>query len=154
MKVEMPEKAAGVYTNMENGALLEELALYVQEEGLSGRETIAYGELAGLHYLLDMSPALSTAWPDLDSYRMAEYWRDLSAVEDRIQAGEEPPVIILSAAVAAYLSDDGEAINWFGVDMEAMAADEKLQILSEMMWEYGYAECFGNARYVVYMAQE
>ena len=56
MKVEIPEKAAGVYTNMENGALLEELALYVQEEGLSGRETIAYGELAGLHYLLDMSP--------------------------------------------------------------------------------------------------
>ena len=154
MKVEIPEKAAGVYTNLENGVLLEELALYVQEEGLSGRETIAYGELAGLHYLLDMPPALSTAWPDLDSYRMMECRRDLSAVEDRIQAGEEPPVIILSAAVAAYLSDDGEAINWFGVDTEAMAADEKLQMLSEMMWKYGYAESFGNARYVVYLAQE
>ena len=154
MKVEIPEKATGVYTNLENGALIEELALYVQEEGLSGRETIAYGELAGLHYLLDMPPALSTAWPDLDSYRMTEYRRDLSAVEDRIQAGEEPPVIILSAAVAAYLSDDGEAINWFDVDIEAMAADEKLRMLSEMMWEYGYAECFGNARYVIYVAQE
>ena len=115
--------------------------------GVALGQSISLGTCAG-------SPALSTAWPDLDSYRMAEYWRDLSAVEDRIQAGEEPPVIILSAAVAAYLSDDGEAINWFGVDMEAMAADEKLQILSEMMWEYGYAECFGNARYVVYLAQE
>ena len=154
MKVEIPEKAAGVYTNLENGALIEELALYMQEEGLRGREMIVYGELAGLHYLLDMPPALSTAWPDLDSYRMMECRRDLSAVEDRIQTGEEPPVIILSAAVAAYLSDDGEAINWFGVDTEAMAADEKLQMLSEMMWEYGYAESFGNARYVVYLAQE
>ena len=153
-KVEIPEKAVGVYTNLENGALLEELALYVQEEGLNGREMIVYGELAGLHYLLDMPPALSTAWPDLDSYRMMECRRDLSAVVDEIRAGEEPPVIILSAAVAAYLSDDGEAINWFGVDMEAMAADEKLQMLSEMMREYGYAESFGNARYVVYMAQE
>ena len=154
MKVEIPEKAAGVYTNLENGALLEELALYVQEEDMCGRETIVYGELAGLHYLLDMPPALSTAWPDLDSYRMTEYRRDLSAVEDGIQAGEEPPVIILSAGIAAYLSDDGEAINWFDVDIEAMAADEKLRILSEMMREYGYVECFGNARYVVYMAQE
>lgn len=154
MKVEIPEKAAGVYTNLENGALLKELALYVEEEGLRGREMVAYGELAGLHYLMDMSPALSTAWPDLDSYRMTEYRRDLSAVEDGIQAGEEPPVIILSAGIAAYLSDDGEAINWFGVDMDAMAADEKLQILSEMMREYGYVECFGNARYVVYLAQE
>lgn len=154
MKVEIPEKAAGVYTNLENGALLEELALYAQEEGLRGRETIAYGELAGLHYLLDMSPALSTTWPDLPSYRMAEYRRDLSAVEDGIQAGEEPPVIIVSADVAAYLSDDGEAINWFNVDIEAMAADEKLRMLSEMMREHGYAERFGNARYVVYLAQE
>lgn len=154
MKVEIPEKAAGVYTNLENGALLEELALYVQEEDMCGRKTIVYGELAGLHYLLDMPPALSTAWPDLDSYRMTEYRRDLSAVEDGIQAGEEPPVIILSAGIAAYLSDDGEAINWFDVDIEAMAVDEKLRILSEMMREYGYVECFGNARYVVYMAQE
>lgn len=154
MKVEIPEKAAGVYTNLENGALIEELILYAQENGLRGREMIVYGELAGLHYLLDMPPALSTAWPDLDSYRMTEYRRDLSAVEDRIQAGEEPPVIILSAATAAYLSDDGEAINWFGVDTEAMAADEKLKILSEMMWEYGYAECFGNARYVIYVASQ
>ena len=154
MKVEIPEKAAGVYTNLENGALIEELALYMQEEGLSGKETIVYGELAGLHYLLDMPPALSTTWPDLDSYRMAEYRRDISAVEDGIRAGEAPPVIILSAATAAYLSDDGEAINWFDVDIEAMAADEKLQLLSEMMWEHGYAESFGNARYVVYLASQ
>ncbi|MBD5509438.1 MAG: hypothetical protein HDR05_15710 [Lachnospiraceae bacterium] len=154
MKVETPEKAAGVYTNLENGTLIEELALYMQEESLSGRETIVYGELAGLHYLLDMPPALSTTWPDLDSYRMMEYWRDLSAVEEGIQAGEEPPVMILSADVAAYLSDDGEAINWFDVDIEAMAADEKLQMLSQMMWEYGYAESFGNARYVVYLASQ
>lgn len=154
MKVEIPKKAAGVYTNLENGALIGELALYMQEEGMSGRETIAYGELAGLHYLLDMPPALSTAWPDLESYRMTEYRRDLSVVESRMQAGGEPPVIVLSAAAAAYLSDDGEAINWFGVDTEAMAADEKLRILAELMREYGYSECFGNARYVVYMAQE
>lgn len=151
MRVKTPEKAAGVYTNMENGALLEELAVFTEEEGMAGREMIAYGELPGLHYLLDMPPALSTAWPDLDSYRMAEYTRDMEALETAMKAGEEPPVIIVSSGIAAYWSDDGEAINWFGVDMEKMAGDEKLRILWGFVSSHGYAECFGNARYVVYM---
>lgn len=153
-KVELPEKAAGIYTNQENGALLEELALFMREECLNGREMIVYGELPGLHYLLDMPPALSTAWPDLDSYRMAEYRRDLAALAERIAAGEEPPVIVVSSPVAAYLSDDGEAIAWFGVDMEAMAGDEKLRILAEWINTFGYTERYGDARYVVYVPQE
>lgn len=151
MRVKTPEKAAGIYTNMENGALLEELAVFIEEEGLAGREMIAYGELPGLHYLLDMQPALSTAWPDLDSYRMAEYTRDMEALETARKAGEEPPVIIVSSGIAAYWSDDGEAINWFGVDMEKMAGDEKLRILWDFVSDHGYVERFGNARYVVYL---
>ncbi len=152
-KVELPKKAAGIYTNQQNGALLEELALFVQEENLSGKAAITYGELPGLYYLLDMPPALSTGWPDLKSYRMEEYRRDLAALEERMAAGEEAPVIVVSTPVAAYLSDDGEAIEWFGVDVDAMAADEKLQILSAWISDYAYTEQFGNARYVVYMPQ-
>ncbi len=151
MRVKVPEKAAGVYTNLENGALLEELSDFIKEEGLAGREMITYGELPGLHYLLDMPPALSTGWPDLDSYRMAEYTRDLAALETESRAGNELPVIIVSSAVAAYWSDDGEAINWFGVNVEKMAMDEKQRILAEWIRDYGYAEAFGNARYVVYL---
>lgn len=150
MQAALPEKAAGVWTNRENGTLLEELAGFVKEEGLTGRKVICYGELPGLSYLLDMPPALSTAWPALTSYRMVEYLRDMEAVEAEGRAGKELPVIIVSTPVAAYLSDDGEAIAWFGVDMKACAADEKLQILGEFLGEYGYAECFGNAEYVVY----
>lgn len=151
MCVKVPEKAAGICTNLENGALLEELSDFIKEEGLTGREMITYGELPGLHYLLDMPTALSTGWPDLDSYRMTEYTRDLAALETESGAGKEMPVIIVSPAVAAYWSDDGEAINWFGVDVEKMAADEKQRILAEWIRDYGYTEVFGNARYVVYM---
>ncbi|MCM1424523.1 MAG: hypothetical protein NC415_12025 [bacterium] len=149
-RVTMPKKAAGVCTNAENAALLEELSLFMEEEGLTGRALLTYGELPGLSYLLDMPPALSTGWPDLDSYRMAEYERDLAALWEEIEAGGEAPVIIVSSAVAAYLSDDGEAIGWFGVDTEKLAADEKLRILGEWIGAYGYTERFGNARYVVY----
>lgn len=146
-----PAKAAGIYTNQDNGELLEELAVYVEGEGISGRETILYGDIPGLGYLLDMPSALSTFWPDLDSYRMAEFERDMTAVEQRMEAGGEAPVFVLAAQAAAYLSEDADAMNWFGVDQEKMDADEKLRQIGAFMQEYGYVEKFGNARYVVYM---
>lgn len=146
-----PAKAAGVYTNQDNGELLEELAVYVEGAGLSGREAILYGDIPGLGYLLDMPSALSTFWPDLDSYRMAEFERDMALVEQRMEAGGEAPVFVLAAQAAAYLSEDADAMNWFGVDQEKMDADEKLRQIGAFMQEYGYVEKFGNARYVVYM---
>ena len=149
-QIETPAKAAGVYTNQDNGELLEELAIYVQTAGLSGRQIICYGEIPGLGYLLDMPPALSTFWPDLDSYRMVEFDRDMEQVERRIEEGEERPVIILATPAAAYLSEDAEAMNWFGVDQEKMRGDEKLARLGAFMRKYGYAESFSNAGYVVY----
>lgn len=152
-QVTFPEKAAGVWTNQEKSVLLEELARFAKEEDLTGREVICYGGLPGLSYLLDMPPALSTGWPDLSSYRREEYLRDMEAVEAAYEAEGKLPAIIVSTPVAAYLSDDGEAIAWFGVDMEACAADEKLQILGAFLGEHGYVECFGNAGYVVYRAE-
>lgn len=152
MRAELPKKAAGVYTNRENGELLEELASFVQEETRNNEAAITYGELPGLFYLLDLTPALSSAWPDLESYRMAEYRRDLEALMHEIEAGGKLPLIIVSAPVAAYWSGDVEAMDWFGVDVEAMKADEKLRILGDWITNYGYTQCFGNARYVVYAA--
>ena len=139
----VPHKAAGVYTTNDNADWLAELAEYVQDAGLTGREVILYGEIPGLGYLLDMPPALSTFWPDLDSYRMVEYERDLAQLN-------EPPVIIVASPVAAYLGEDADGMNWFGVEQEKMDADEKLQILKGYMEENGYQERFGNGRYVVY----
>lgn len=152
--VRTPAKAAGVYTNQNNGILLEELAVYAKDSGLSGRKVILYGEIPGLGYLLDMPPALSTFWPDLDSYRMAEFDRDMAKAEREMEAGQAGPVIILAAPAAAYLSEDAEAMNWFGVDPEKMSRDEKLQKLAVFMREHGYVESFCNAGYVVYAGRE
>lgn len=153
VRADLPEKAAGVWTNQEKSVLLEELVRFVKEEDLTGHNVICYGDIPGLSYLLDMPPALSTGWLDLSSYRMEEYRRDMEAVEAERKEGEELPIVIVSTPVAAYLSDDGEAIVWFGVDMEVCAADEKLQILGAFLGEHGYTECFGNAEYVVYRAK-
>lgn len=143
----VPAKAAGIYTNQDNAAWLAELAEYVRQARLTGREVILYGEVPGLGYLLDMPPALSTFWPDLDSYRMVEYERDMALLE-------KPPVVIVSSAVAAYLNEDADGMDWFGVNREKLDQDGKLQILGEYMKAHAYQEGFGNARYVVYVTEE
>lgn len=156
MCITSPGKAANVYTGQDNGELLQELAEYAEKEELTGKELISYGELPGLGYLLDMPPALSTFWPDLDSYRMVEYERDMAQIEAEIKemGAENAPVIILASPVAAYLSEDADAVNWFGADREAMDADEKLQMLHIFMRRYEYQEQFCNARYAVYVTEK
>ena len=152
MCITSPAKAANVHTGQDNGELLQELAVFVEEENLTGRNLITYGELPGLGYLLDMPSALSTFWPDLDSYRMVEYERDMARIETNMKQGnDETPVIILTSPVAAYLSEDADGMNWFGVDRETMDQDEKLQMLGDFMERYGYREAFCNARYAVYV---
>lgn len=142
----MPDKASGIYTNQDNAAWLTELAEYAQQAKLTGREVILYGEIPGLGYLLDMPPALSTFWPDLDSYRMVEYERDMEQLAS-------PPAVIVSSSIAAYLNEDADGMNWFGVEKEKLDQDEKLQILGEYMKDHSYQEAFGNARYVVYVTE-
>lgn len=156
MRVTSPAKAANVYTGQDNGELLQELAVFTTEEKLTGRNLITYGELPGLGYLLDMPSALSTFWPDLDSYRMVEYERDMAQVETDIEQGGRgaSPVIILASPVAAYLSEDADGMNWFGADREAMNRDDKLQILGGFMEQYNYQEVFCNARYAVYVTDK
>lgn len=142
----MPAKVAGIYTSQDNAACLTELAEYAQQAQLTGREVILYGEVPGLGYLLDMPPALSTFWPDLDSYRMVEYERDMEQLAS-------PPVVIVSSSIAAYLNEDADGMNWFGVEKEKLDQDEKLRILGEYMKDHSYQEAFGNARYVVYVTE-
>lgn len=155
MCITAPAKAANVYTGQDNGELLQELAVFVEKENLNGRDLITYGELPGMGYLLDMPSALSTFWPDLDSYRKVEYERDMAQIEANVKQGnDKTPVIILASPVAAYLSEDADGMNWFGVEREAMDQDDKLQMLGGFMERYGYREAFCNARYAVYVTEK
>lgn len=141
-------KLAGIYTNRENAELFLDLAEYAKEQQFAGRKVILYGDVPGLSYLLDMPAALSTSWPDLDSYRMVEFTQDMQLIEQ--QMGTERPVIIAASSIAAYKGEDAEAYAWFGVDEKAYDEDEKLQILLRFLETYGYEETFCNMRYVVY----
>lgn len=141
-------KVEGIYTNRENAELFSDLAYYAKEQKFAGREVILYGEIPGLSYFLDMPTAISTSWTDLDSYRLARFEQDMMTVEQNIS--ENRPVVIVSAAIAAYRGEDAEAYRWFGVKEEVYDADEKLRILLKFLDDYGYEESFCNMRYAVY----
>ncbi len=145
------EKTNGIYTNQENGETFLELAAYITDENLSGKEVLLYGDVPGLSYLLDMPTAISTSWTDLDSYRMERFRQDMMQLIGKMELGQQSaPVVIVSSAVGAYLDDDAEAARLLGADLSAYADDEKLQLLQQFMADYGYVETFYNARYVVY----
>lgn len=141
-------KVEGIYTNRENAELFSDLVQYAEEQKFAGREVILYGEIPGLSYFLDMPSAISTAWPDLDSYRMERFEQDMELVEENME--ESRPVVIVSSGIAAYRGEDAKAYEWFGVDTEAYDADEKLQILLSFLDTYDYEETFCNMKYAVY----
>lgn len=166
-------KTEGIYTNRENAETFLELVSYAEKQGFAGREVILYGEVPGLSYFLDMPTAISTAWPDLDSFRPVRFEADMEKVESRLrrasgQSGEpernegqtagsdgmygagNEPVVIVSSAIAAYRGEDAKAYQWFGVDPQEYDADEKLAVLLQFLDDYGYEETFCNMRYAVY----
>ncbi len=141
-------KCEGIYTNRENAELLTDLVKYAGDNALRGRKVILYGEIPGLSYLLDMPSAISTSWPDLASYRATRFEKDMEAVELNME--EDRPVVITSAGVAAYISEDAEAYELLGVDEESYAEDEKLDILMRFLDDHGYEETFCNMKYAIY----
>ncbi|MCH5256706.1 MAG: hypothetical protein J1D87_05405 [Lachnospiraceae bacterium] len=147
LATEIP-KSEGIYTTRENAELLTDLVKYTKAHHFAGRKVILYEELPGLSYLLDMPPAISTSWPDLDSYRLERFIQDMEAVENNIDS--DRPIIIVASAIAAYRTEDAKAYEWFGVDEEAYASDEKLTILLQFLEDYDYEETFCNMKYAIY----
>ncbi len=148
-------KAEGIYTNKENAETFMALAAYAKEQDFAGREVILYGEVPGLSYFLDMPTAISTSWPDLDSFRPVQFVQDMEKVEQKMQAAgpeekQNRPVVIVSSAIAAYRGEDAKAYQWFGVDPQKYDEDEKLAALLQFLDDYGYEETFCNMRYAVY----
>lgn len=143
-------KADNIYTNKENAELLKDLTDYAKEQEFAGRKVLLYGEIPGLAYFLDMPSAISTFWPDLDSYRMMEFTTDMAQVTEQMEEEGKRPVVIVAAGVAAYLSEDAEVYELFGVEPAVYAEDEKLAFLSAFLQQYDYEETFSNMRYVVY----
>ncbi|MGN0324838.1 MAG: hypothetical protein ACI4DW_00910 [Lachnospiraceae bacterium] len=142
----------GMKTNREHAEAIEGLTEYAAEALLEHGYLLTYGNLPGTNYLLHKLPALTTIWPDLESYDKEQFQEELEALSIRCMAGSEKwPVLILSPQVAAYVTEDAEGMEYLGVDPETYREDEKVNALSGFMMQNGYGETYSNAEFVVFM---
>lgn len=142
----------GMYTNEMNAETLEEITFFMTEnQGEYGdKKLILYGNIPALAYYLDKPPAISTTWADLDTSSLEQLKKELEELSRAAKQGEESPLVILTPALAAYLSGDKKAVEWWGSDKEALAQDEKLRAIQEFMIENSYEQAFTNEAFVVY----
>lgn len=142
----------GMYTNEMNAETLEEITFFMTEnQGEYGdKKLILYGNIPALAYYLDKPPAISTTWADLDTSSLEQLKKELEELSRAAKQGEESPLVILTPALAAYLSGDKKAVEWWGSDKEALAQDEKLRAIQEFMIENSYEQAFANEAFVVY----
>ncbi len=132
-------KLARVKTTPERAALLD--GLYAAGDLAGGDEkVIVFGNTPGLHYLFDLSPALSTLWADLDSYPDSDFSADLSALT-------EDPAVILAPEEMTKLE---EAAGKLQEDPAAgTVLDRKRALLAEFLETRGYRTVLETGGYTV-----
>lgn len=144
---------SGMYTSADRAAVLEELYGYLEEEKLRDREIILYGNIPALSYYLDMPFAISS-WPDLPSYTLEVMKADMQKVEEKMEQGEKPPVVLLEQESGKLISENEEVLfDREEKDEPGRAAWEKVTLLSDFINRYEYEKVFENDKFVLYTAE-
>lgn len=151
--VENNEILRGIKMPAQKAVWMTEISAYVSENDLQGKEVILYGYIPSLSYYLQM-PSAFNPWSDLLSYSVETMKQDMLHLEGEIsEKGEEKPVIILENVYALSLEGGAAALDAAKVaagKQEAMATDEKWQLIMDFMEKYGYEQIFRNEKFAVY----
>lgn len=148
-RIESNSVLKGMYTYRENAEAIEEITAYCEKSGLSGRKVVLYGYIPAMSSFLDMPAALSTSWADLNSYSAASMERDIRRIVEDENLGERP-VVLVSAEMGAWLSEDGEEMGYLGVTADKFEGDEKARLVRGLIGELQYQEVFANHKFVIY----
>ncbi|MCR5507807.1 MAG: hypothetical protein K6F34_03880 [Lachnospiraceae bacterium] len=132
----------GMKTTEWNAAELSELSAFVKtgSEEFSDRNLLLYGNIPGLCYALDRRSALSTTWPDLDSYPVETMEKELEDLSMKIYAdsyhpSKSAPLIITSSR---NVSDTKNAVR-------------KKEMIEQFIADHRYEEIYSNNGYSVYV---
>lgn len=126
----------GLVTTVEKKTALEELDQFLYQNGLNKNRVILYGNIPSIAYLLDMEPAISTTWADLDSYSIALLEKELARVSGENETDTAPVMIFGRYSIENLTESDGFKY-------------QKLTILKDFALENGYEQCFSNEDYIV-----
>lgn len=153
MKVINNQVLQGMYTTPANAETLDELSIFMTEHEAEyeEKELILYGNIPGLSYYLDKAPAVFTSWADLDTNSLELLCEELQDISKELgEKKAERPLVILTPGLAAYLSEDAEGMEWFGIDADLCSKDEKLSAIGTFIKENNYEQVFANEAYVVF----
>lgn len=141
----------GMVTNRDNAEALEGITTYVDQENLTDRKVVLYGNVPALSCFLQMPTALSTSWADLDSYTVQTMKKDLDHMQRQIDSGEmQKPILIFSTGFDAWLTEDLEGMIRYQVDPAVYDKDEKAALLKQLIADTGYEETYLNSQFVIY----
>lgn len=143
------EVLKGMVTSKQKAEMLESVTAFAKENQLIGKQVILFGNIPAISCFLEMPAALSSSWPDLATYRVTTMEQEL----EEIHENEGRPVVILSAAIGAWITEDAEEMTRKSITAEMYQEDEKVAILRGFMEENLYQETYANDEFVIYEIQ-
>ena len=144
-KIEKNAILKGMTTNAPLAEAIEGLTEYIETENLADRSVILYGEIPAVSYILDMSPAISTSWPDLASYHYEVLEEDMEKLRAG-EAGSERPLVILGAGPQQWI----QGAEMTEAEMAYHKLNDKWELIYAYMVEQGYEMAYGNGTFSVY----
>ena len=130
----------GMYTTEENAKNLQELNDFLVKEQLTGREAVLFGNVPALAFYYELKPALSSTWPDLQSFSFSKFESEI----DGFKAEGKTPVVLVSSKP----SDVGENED------ATESLKKKWQCLGDFMESNMYQKVFANDAFTIYIVQE
>ncbi|MCR4990814.1 MAG: hypothetical protein K6A38_08130 [Lachnospiraceae bacterium] len=96
-----------------------------------GKKLLLYGDIPGMCYFLGKDCAISTTWPDLDSYPVSTMEKEIASIKGASESNR--PLI----AISKNRYDDPEITAKYGMIKDLIESD-------------GYENVYENAAYVVF----
>lgn len=135
------ERMKGMKTTAHNAKNLTELNDFWKENNLSEGKVLLFGDVCGLGFYLDTDVAISTAWPNLPSFSIDKFEKEMKDLSIRItEKGEAYPSVIVQ-------DESGDGMHMPG-------AQKKKEILNEFLDKNGYEVVYSNDVLKVYLTNK
>lgn len=129
----------GMYTTKQNGQNLQELNDYLEKHELKGKDAILFGNVPSCAFYFELTPVLSSTWPDLQSYSLNKFQEE---IDDLKIAGEKPLIIMSSNPVDIGAEETCKEF-----------LKEKYAYLTQYMSENQYEQVFSNEAFLLYRSK-
>ncbi len=127
--VDRIEVLKGMRTTKEKAGMFSALDEAIRELEYTKREFVMFGEAPGIPYFLELQPAISSTWPDLDSYSKEEF-------EGSLSSANNPVILVYRATYPDLLKD--------------VQTDEKAKILVDYINANAYQAVYADDYFMIF----